>query len=112
MLVESLLSPYICRTSLKNVWHNHCFPIFSISSVQDPSEIKFTAKLPIRNHKGQLVFEGVPDFYPNMTPKEVLQAGSFGGTYFRPIKSGVTGEEEGVDVVFELNKRNHLYTCA
>ena len=25
-----------------------------------------------------------------MTPKEVLQAGSFGGTYFRPIKSSVT----------------------
>ena len=25
-----------------------------------------------------------------MTPAEVLQMGSFGGTYFRPIRSGVT----------------------
>jgi hypothetical protein len=37
------------------------------------------------------VFEDCPELRPNMTPKEVLQAGSFGGTYFRPIKSGVTG---------------------
>lgn len=28
-----------------------------------------------------------------MTPKEVLAAGSFGGTYFRPIKSGITGQK-------------------
>jgi len=31
-----------------------------------------------------------PEFTPNMTPKEVLQAGSFGGTYFRPIYSSIT----------------------
>ena len=30
------------------------------------------------------------DFYPNLTPKEILQRGSFGGTYFRPIYSSVT----------------------
>lgn len=29
-------------------------------------------------------------FRPNLTPKEVIQLGSFGGTYFRPITSGVT----------------------
>ena len=52
---------------------------------------EFTAKLPTRNKKGELVFEDVPELRPNMTPKEVLQAGSFGGTYFRPIKSSVTG---------------------
>jgi hypothetical protein len=34
---------------------------------------------------GQLQFEGFPDFLPNLTPKEVLHAGSFGGTYFRNI---------------------------
>ena len=28
-----------------------------------------------------------------MTPEEVLRAGSFGGTYFRPIHSKVTGED-------------------
>lgn len=30
------------------------------------------------------------DFRPNRTPEEVLRAGSFGGTYFRPIVSAVT----------------------
>lgn len=30
------------------------------------------------------------DFRPNRTPEEVLRAGSFGGTYFRPITSAVT----------------------
>lgn len=51
------------------------------------------APLPKRNNKGELIFDDCPDMRPNMTPKEVLQAGSFGGTYFRPIKSGVTGEK-------------------
>ncbi|XP_010893727.2 uncharacterized protein zgc:113208 [Esox lucius] len=43
-----------------------------------------------KNDKGQLVFKDFPQFQPNMSPKEVLQAGSFGGTYFRPIFSSVT----------------------
>lgn len=30
------------------------------------------------------------DFHPNRSPEEVLRAGSFGGTYFRPITSAVT----------------------
>ncbi|KAG0717064.1 hypothetical protein GWK47_008278 [Chionoecetes opilio] len=51
-----------------------------------------TAPAPSRNHLGQLVFEDVPDFRPNLSPKQVVQMGSFGGTYFRPIKSSVTGE--------------------
>jgi hypothetical protein len=32
----------------------------------------------------------IKDFHPNLTPEEVLRAGSFGGTYFRPITSAVT----------------------
>jgi len=51
----------------------------------------YTESIPRKNSKGVLEFADAPDFCPNMTPKEVLQAGSFGGTYFRPITSSVTG---------------------
>jgi hypothetical protein len=46
---------------------------------------------PKKNAKGDLVFIDHPNFKPNLTPKEILQMGSFGGTYFRPIHSKVTG---------------------
>ena len=46
--------------------------------------------IPERNAAGELVFPDFPNFRPNLTPKEVLQMGSFGGTYFRPITSSVT----------------------
>ena len=32
-----------------------------------------------RDERGRLVFDDAPDFRPTMTPKEVIQAGSFGG---------------------------------
>lgn len=53
---------------------------------------ELTKPLPKKNKKGELVFEDEPEFRPNLTPKDVLQGGSFGGTYFRPIRSSVTGE--------------------
>lgn len=43
-----------------------------------------------RMKNGTLVFRGFPQFRPNLTPREIFKLGSFGGTYWRPIRSGVT----------------------
>lgn len=32
-------------------------------------------------------FDDYPSFRPNLTPYEMFELGSFGGTYWRPIKS-------------------------
>lgn len=69
-----------------------------------PINFEITAAPPKRNKQGQLQFEGHSDFLPNLTPKEVLHAGSFGGTYFRPIYSSVTKQKYGAEVWKELPK--------
>ena len=33
------------------------------------------------------------EFKPNVTPAQIFKKGSFGGTYWRPISSGVTGKK-------------------
>ena len=38
-------------------------------------------------------FSDYPDFKPNLSPKDVLQMGSFGGTYYRPIYSQVVEQQ-------------------
>lgn len=43
-----------------------------------------------RNSRNELVFEDFPHFRPNLTPCQIFEMGSFGGTYWRPIESGVT----------------------
>jgi len=45
---------------------------------------------PTRDATGEFVFDDAPDFRPNMSPAEVLAAGSFGGGYYRNIASSVT----------------------
>ena len=37
-------------------------------------------------------FKDHPEFTPNLTPQQMFKKGSFGGTYWRPIKSSVTGK--------------------
>ena len=51
----------------------------------------------------ELIFPDYPTFRPNLTPKEVLLRGSFGGGYFRPIYSRVTSQHYN-DVWKELPK--------
>lgn len=58
----------------------------------DLPPLEFTAPPPTRDaDTREFVFEDAPAFRPKLSPEEVLRAGSFGGTYFRPIQSGVTG---------------------
>jgi hypothetical protein len=58
----------------------------------DSEVLPGTKPLPTRNADGELAFADCAKFRPNLSPKEIMQAGSFGGTYFRPIVSAVTGE--------------------
>lgn len=51
----------------------------------------YTHPIPKKDEDGNLYFPDAVDFHPNMTPKEIIQAGCFGGGYYRPIKSAVTG---------------------
>lgn len=40
----------------------------------------------------ELHFDDYPEFRPNLTPRQIFKMGSFGGTYWRPIDSAVTGK--------------------
>jgi hypothetical protein len=39
---------------------------------------------------GVYKFADYPEFEPNLSPRDIFKLGSFGGTYWRPIKSKVT----------------------
>lgn len=39
-----------------------------------------------------LIFQDHPEFKPTLTPRQIFELGSFGGTYWRPIHSRVTGK--------------------
>jgi hypothetical protein len=38
----------------------------------------------------RIVFKDFPDFRPNLTPSDMFNLGSFGGSYWRPIYSSIT----------------------
>jgi len=40
-----------------------------------------------KNQSSKIIFDDYPEFTPNLTPKQMFELGSFGGTYWRPIKS-------------------------
>ena len=40
-----------------------------------------------RRTNKSLIFNDHPEFQPNLTPKQIFESGSFGGTYFRQIYS-------------------------
>jgi len=44
-------------------------------------------KEPKRDKDGSFYFKDYPSFKPNLSPREIFKLGSFGGTYFRSIKS-------------------------
>ena len=56
---------------------------------------------PTRTKDGVFHFEDFQGLLPNRSPKEILQAGAFGGTYFRPIKSAVCPKVKFGDEVWQ-----------
>ena len=40
-----------------------------------------------------IIFPDHPEFTPNLTPRQIFRLGSFGGTYWRPIFSGVNSRD-------------------
>jgi len=50
-------------------------------------------------------FKDYPEFTPNISPKQVFEMGSFGGTYYRPIYSSITKKKyKAEDVIKEYPK--------
>ncbi|KAL4858951.1 Volume-regulated anion channel subunit [Chlorella vulgaris] len=64
-----------------------------------PVEPSFDESEGRRDRQGRLLFQDHPEFRPNLTPKQVIQAGSFGGIYFNPRggKPGIRGKEVAID---------------
>ena len=40
-----------------------------------------------------ICFSDHPEFTPNLTPEQMFRSGIFGGTYWRPIESTITGKK-------------------
>jgi hypothetical protein len=53
------------------------------------SRFKKTSKNRKTSKNSKILFKEYPDFKPNLTPREIFEMGSFGGTYWRPIYSSV-----------------------
>lgn len=64
--------------------------IIESAKQKEPKRNKATGELTFVAGTDTEIAKLLKDFHPNRTPEEVLRAGSFGGTYFRPISSAVT----------------------
>ena len=62
------------------------------TQLEDPNKIK-------RDSAGRLVFPDHPIFRPRFTPKQMIEAGVFGGCYFNPRggKKGIFGSSVDID---------------
>lgn len=47
----------------------------------------------VKKRSGKIYFDDYPDFRPNLSPRQMFKLGSFGGTYWRPIYSGINKRE-------------------
>jgi hypothetical protein len=45
--------------------------------------------MPRINSNREIIFSDFAEFRPNLSPPEIFKLGSFGGTYWRPIKSSI-----------------------
>ena len=65
--------------------------LFSRKSIPR-SSFKHNKTVKTKIPKETLRFQDYIDFRPNITPRQMFRLGSFGGTYWRPIYSHVTGK--------------------
>ena len=69
--------------------------------VDKPKRDKKTGRLTFVCGENKDIQKALKDFHPNRTPEEILRAGAFGGTYFRPITSAVTNIKYNADAVLK-----------
>ena len=60
------------------------------SAATRPHGELYTGAAPVREASGSWRFADAPGFSPRLSPEQILRAGAFGGTYFRPIHCTVT----------------------
>ncbi|KAJ9662084.1 hypothetical protein H2198_001626 [Neophaeococcomyces mojaviensis] len=70
-VIEAKLEPAVDAETIRDNWTNW----------------EATAEAPTRDDQGTLHFSDYPTFLPNKSPEEMVREGSFGGSYWRPIKS-------------------------